>query len=150
MSRKGYKEKHLLHYWSFKMQLQICRILQILVMFFSKTRQLSTVPLIVKNSIYFFYIFTYIVNNVGRAIYSVMGKKVKLCVWKWATRHRIKATSLHKNKPSVCAEHEWNEFGKLSPSLPDMRVKAHIQTLILPPGNVGYCVTNDKGATIMN
>lgn len=64
----------------------------------------------------------------------------------------MKATSLHKNKPSVSAEHEWNEFGKLSPSLPDMRVKAHIQTLsvILPPGNVGYGVTNGKGPTIMN
>lgn len=29
------------------------------------------------------------------------GIKVKLCAWKWATRHRVKATSLHKNKPSV-------------------------------------------------
>lgn len=63
LARIQYKEKHL----------QLFTLLSC-----SNTRQLSTVPLIVRNSV-FFYIFTYIVNNVCRAIYSVMKmSKVRL------------------------------------------------------------------------
>lgn len=63
-------------------------------------------------------------------MYYCIKKKVKFCVLKYDTPHTMKAASLHENKPSVCAQHQGNEFDKLSLFLAVyMQVTAHVQQI---------------------